>query len=84
MPGSRAWQRLTAVSIRSSSGWRSLPRARSTSLTPLRQVSIRNATTAASTSGNQPPSNSLSEFAAKKMQSMMKKKPFTAITTIGG
>ena len=31
-------------------------RAFSTSLTPLRQVSIRNAMTAASTSGNQPPS----------------------------
>ena len=83
MPGNRAWHLLTAVSIRSSSGWRSSPRARSTSLTPLRQVSIRNAMTAASSSGNQPPSSSLIELAAKKMQSITKKKPFTAITMIG-
>jgi hypothetical protein len=34
VPGSLAWHRLTAVSIRSSSGWRNLARARSTSLTP--------------------------------------------------
>ena len=51
MPESRAWQRLTAVSIRSSSGWRRFPRARSTSLTPLRQVSITKAMIAASSSG---------------------------------
>ena len=38
---------------------------------------------AASSSGNQPPSNSLIEFAAKKMQSMTKKKPLTAITMTG-
>ena len=62
--------RLIAVSIRSSSGWRRLPRARSTSLTPLRQVSITKAMMAASSSGNQPPSNSLTELAAKKMQSI--------------
>ena len=41
-------------------------------------------TAVASSSGNQPPSNSLVEFAAKKMQSMARKKPFTAMTTSGG
>ena len=50
----------------------------STSLTPPRQVSIRNAIEAASSSGNQPPSSSLVELAAKKMQSMTRKKPLTA------
>ena len=39
--------------------------------------------TAASSSGNQPPSRSLVALAAKKTQSMTKKKPFTAITTTG-
>ena len=74
---------LTAVSIRSSSGWRSFARAASTSFTPLRQVSIMKATRAASSSGNQPPSNSLIELAEKKITSITKKKPLTA-TTIHG
>lgn len=38
----------------------------------------------ASTSGNQPPSRNLVEFAAKKMQSMTKKSPLTAMTSNGG
>ena len=50
---------------------------------PLRQVNITNATAPASSSGNQPPSCSFTELAAKKMQSMPKKKPFTARTRIG-
>ena len=41
---------------------------RSTSRWPVRQVSIRKATATASSSGNQPPSNSLIEFAAKKSE----------------
>src|SRR4029077_10283624 len=57
VPGSRACHPLVAVSIRSASGWRKLRRAPSTSLAPLRQVSITNATAPASTSGNQPPSS---------------------------
>ena len=73
-----------AVSIRSSSACRSGRVPAPPALTPLRQVSIRNAMTTASSSGNQPPSRNLVEFAAKKMQSITKKKPLTGITTASG
>ena len=66
-----------------SSGWRRVSRTASSTRLPVIQVSIRKATAKASSSGNQPPSNSFTLLAAKKIRSMTRKKPLTANTATG-
>ena len=51
---------------------------------PRRQVSIRKATSSASSSGNQPPSKSFTALAEKNTRSITKNTPFTAMTAAGG
>src|ERR1700680_954970 len=74
-PGSRMGGLLSTHAMNSSSRWRSLERSCSSNCHPVRQVSIKNATTPAISSGNQPPSISFVMFAATKIQFDDKEEP---------
>ena len=82
-PGSRIGRLSRTQSVNSSSRWRMSERCCSSIWYPVRQVTIRNATTQAIISGNQPPASSFVALAATKTSSTISRNPFTTATRIG-